>query len=133
LSGDAVAAVGCRNGNIGRSRFLSPLPAFEDRDSFDRRHDRAMRMVYDRHGDSITWLGWAGSKAIRKLLGRTGRDLTRRSFANKVERMRRVRTNILPRFGFTRRDNFGGRGTHVLSVRCSDRRWVTVRRFVENF
>lgn len=133
LSGDAVTTAGCRNGNIRRSRFLSPLPAFGDRDSFDRRHDRAMRRVYEQRGDSITWLGWAGSKAIRKLLERTGRDLTRRRFAERVESMRRARTEILPTFGFEPDDHFGGRGTHVLSVRCSDERWVTVRRFVENF
>lgn len=133
LAGDTLATVGCRNGNLGRSQFLSPVPAFASRDSFDRAHDRAMNRVYDEKGDSITWSGWAGSKAIRKLFERAGRDLTRSRFASKVERTRNVRTHILPRFGFRPRDHFGGRGTHLLSVDCGKERWVTVRRFVENF
>lgn len=133
LAGDTLATVGCRNGNLGRSQFLSPVPAFASRDSFDRAHDRAMNRVYGEKGDSITWLGWTGSKAIRKLLERAGRDLTRSRFASKVERTRNVRTHILPRFGFRPRDHFGGRGTHLLSVDCGKERWVTVRRFVENF
>jgi ABC-type branched-subunit amino acid transport system substrate-binding protein len=132
-SGDHVASVGCRNGNLGRSHFLSALPAFANRDSFDKRHDRAMRKVYEDPGDSITWLGWAGSKAIRKLLEGAGRRLTRARFAESVERRRNVRTGILPPFGFRPRDHFGGRGTHVLSVDCNEPRWVTVRRFVRNF
>lgn len=133
LAGDAVASVGCRNRNLGRSQFLSPVPAFASRDSFDRAHDRAMKRVYNENGDSITWLGWAGSKAIRKLFERTGRDLTRSRFASKVERSKSVRTGILPRFGFRPGDHFGGRGTHVLSVDCRKEQWVTVRRFVGNF
>ena len=133
LAGDELASVGCRNGHLGRSRFLSPLPAYADRDSFDPRHDRAMRRVYDKSGDSITWLGWAGSKAIRKLLERAGRDLTRRRFERSTERTRIVRTHILPRFGFTPRDHFGGKATHLLKVDCQDRRWETVRRFVRDF
>ena len=133
LAGDTLASVGCRNGTLGRSRFLSPLPAYEDRDSFDPRHDRAMRRVYDESGDSITWLGWAGSKAIRRLLERAGRDLSRRRFERSTERSRRVRTHILPRFGFTPRDHFGGKATHVLKVDCRAQRWVTRRRFVRDF
>lgn len=31
------------------------------------------------------------------------------------------------------RDHFGGKATHVLKVVCSDRRWVTERRFVTDF
>lgn len=133
LSGDGVARFGCRNGNIGRSRFLSPLPAFGDRDSFDPKHDRAMQRVYGENGDSITWLGWAGSKAIRKLLEKAGRDLSRRRFERRTERTRSVKTHILPRFGFTPRDHLGGRGTHVLKVDCGQERWVTTRRFVNDF
>ena len=133
LAGDTLASVGCRNGTLDRSRFLSPLPAYSDRDSFDPRHDRAIRRVYDNGGDSITWLGWAGSKAIRKLLERAGRDLTRRRFERSSERTRVVRTHVLPRFGFTPRDHFGGKATHVLKVDCGDRQWVTVRRFVRDF
>lgn len=132
-SGDTVASVGCRNGRLGRSRFLSAVPAFADRDSFDKRHDRAMRKVYDQRGDSITWLGWSGSKAIRKLLDGVGRDLTRARFERSVERRRNVRTGILPPFGFTPRDHLGGRGTHLLKVDCRTRRWTTLRRFVTDF
>jgi len=133
LAGDTVASVGCRNGNIGRSRFLSPVPAFANRDSFDPRHDRAMRRIYDKKGDSITWLGWAGSEAIRKMLERAGRDLTKKRFIRRVERARRIRTGIIPPFGFTPEDHFGGKRIHVLDVDCSQRRWRTVRRFVKDF
>ena len=131
--GDTIASVGCRNGTLGRSRFLSPVPAFAGRDSFDPRHDRAMKRIYNERGDSITWLGWAGSKALRKMLERGGRDLTRQRFVRRVERTRSFRTGILPRFGFTPNDHFGGRGIHVLEVDCSRRRWETVRRFVNDF
>ena len=133
LSGDEVARVGCRNGNIERTRFLSPLPAFGDRASFDVGHDRAMQRVYGGNGDSITWLGWAGSKAIRKLLENAGQNLSRRRFERRTERDRSVRTHILPRFGFTPRDHLGGRGTHVLKLDCAKERWVTIRRFVNDF
>lgn len=131
--GDTIASVGCRNGTLGRSRFLSPVPAFAGRDSFDPRHDRAMKQIYNERGDSITWLGWAGSKALRKMFERTGRDLTRKRFARRVERSRSFRTGILPPFRFTPDDHFGGRGIHVLEVDCSRRRWETVRRFVNDF
>ena len=130
---DETVRVGCNNGNIRRARFLSPIPAFEDRDDFDRRHDRAMRAVYDKRGDSMTWLGWSASVAIGKLLDNAGRDLGRRSFTTRTERKRNFVTDILPRFGFTPRDHLGGRGTHVLKANCSERGWVTVRRFVSDF
>ena len=133
LSGDELGSVGCRNGTLGRSRFLSPLPAFHGRDRFDSRHDRAMQRVYGRKGDSITWLGWAGSKAIRRMLERSGRDLTRKRFERRVERDGSIRTHILPRFGFTPDDHFGGDGTHVLKVDCQRERWITLRRFVRDF
>ena len=132
-TGDTVPRVGCRNGNLGRSRFLSPLPAFADRDEFDRRHDRAMQAVYGERGDAITWLGWAGSKAIRRLLEGAGRDLSRGGFARTTENDRRVVTGIFPPFGFTPRDHFGGRAVHLIKANCQRERWVTKRRFVRDF
>ena len=132
-SGDAVAAVACRQDNFGNTRFLSPLPAFHDRDDFDLKHDRAMRKIYDANGDSITWLGWAGSKAIARLLDGADRDLTRRRFARRTERDRRFQTGIFPPFGFTPRDHFGGKRVHVLKMDCNRRAWVTARRSVRNF
>lgn len=132
-AGDTVASVGCRNGPLGRSRFLSPVPAFAGRDSFDPHHDRAMKRIYNERGDSITWLGWAGSKALRKMLERAGRDLTRQKFARRAERSGRFRTGILPAFKFRPEDHFGGRGIHLLKVDCRRRSWVTLRRFVRDF
>ncbi len=133
MAGDVVASVGCRNGSPGRSRFLSPVPAFANRDSFDRRHDRAMRRVYGERGDSITWLGWAGSRALRKMLERAGRDLSRRHFERRVEQSGTFRTGIIPPFRFTPKDHFAGRKTHVLKIDCETRRWTTKRRFVSDF
>ncbi|MBW3594329.1 MAG: ABC transporter substrate-binding protein [Actinobacteria bacterium] len=133
LSGDGLASIACRNGDPTPAWFLSPLPAYANRDSFDPRHDRAMQKVYGERGDAITWLGWAGSKAIRKMLERGGRDLTRRRFVRRVERTGTFRTGILPPFGFTATDHFGGRAIHVLKIDCSQRRWKTVRRFVRDF
>lgn len=131
--GDSTASIGCRNGNMRRARFLSPIPAFADRDDFDRKHDRAMQAVYDKQGDSMTWLGWSASVAIRKVLENAGRDLGRHKFAQRTERKKNFVTGILPRFGYRPNDHLGGRGTHVLKADCTTRRWVTIRRFVGDF
>ncbi len=129
---DSVATIACRNG-VRHARFFSPVPAYEDRDDFDKAHDRAMQVIHDDEGDSITWLGWATAKATGKMLDRGGRELTRRRFENRVERSRRFRTGVLPRFRFTPRDHLGGNAIHVLRARCSDEKWHTIRRFVSSF
>ncbi len=76
---DEIVRFGCRNGTIDGARFLSFLPAFGDRNAFDRVHDRAMERVYPNAGggDAVTWLGWATSKALKDMLELPGRRLTR--------------------------------------------------------
>ncbi|MDP9067287.1 MAG: ABC transporter substrate-binding protein [Actinomycetota bacterium] len=132
---DEIASIGCRNGTIGGARFLSPLPAFIDRDSFDRTYDRAVEKVYPESsgGDSVVWLGWATSKALKDMLELPGRRLTRQRFIRRAQSGRTMKTGILPPARFTRRDRFGGRSTHLLEARCRDQRWHTVRRFVSDF
>ncbi|HJR45156.1 MAG TPA: ABC transporter substrate-binding protein [Actinomycetota bacterium] len=131
---DEVARTACGGGaTLDGAKFLSALPAFLDRDRFDRRHDRAMNAIYPQsEGNDTTWLGWATSKALRKMLERPGRRLTRARFARRVERAR-IRTGILPTIRFRPRDHFGGRGVHVLTARCKDRRWHTTNAFVTDF
>lgn len=130
---DSVVEVACQGGaSIDGARFLSPLPAFGERNEFDRRHDRAMRRIYGERGDAVTWLGWATSKAIRRMLEKPSRRLTRPRFERTVERAR-VRTGILPKIRFRPENHFGGRGIHLLRAECTDERWHTARRFVNDF
>ncbi len=130
---DVVVETSCDGGgSIDGARFLTPIPAYADRDSFDPRHDRAMRLIYGSRGDVTTWMGWSLSKAIRRMLEKPGRKLTRARFERTVERSR-IRTGILPQVRFRRDDHFGGRGIHLLRAECSDQRWHTARRFVNDF
>ena len=130
---DGVVNNGCEGGeSIDRARFLSPIPAFADRDRFDRRHDRAMQRIYGSSGDTTTWLGWAMSKALKRMLAEPGRKLTRARFERRVERSS-FRTGVLPRVRFRPSDHFGGRAMHLLRADCSDSRWHTARRFVSDF
>ena len=131
MTHDTLAKVAC-NGNP-RARFLSPLPAYVDRDDFDRRFDRAYRAFYSGAGDDYVWLGWAFSKALRDTLDNAGRDLTRRGFMRRNERGGVVRTGILPRARFSRSDHLGGRKTHVLRLDCTNDIWETTRTFVRRF
>ncbi len=131
---DTVVEVGCRENNaIAGAKFFSPLPAFVDRNEFDRTYSRAMRRIHSGRGDAITWLGWATARHLAKLLDRAGRDLSRNRFVNRTERAKRVRTGIMPALNFRPRDHFGGRATHVLRARCSDGRWHTSARFKRDF
>lgn len=132
---DTLPGTSCNQGNsIDGATFVSPMPSFAERNEFDPTHDRALQTVYpgEGNGDSITWLGWAMSQALKDMLEQPGRRLTRARFARSVigERMR---TGILPAIRFTRRDHFGGNSTHLLKARCSDERWHTVRSFVKDF
>ena len=131
---DQIPRTSCSDGDsVAGARFLSAVPAFVDRDDFDARHDRAMDAVYGgAAGDDTTWLGWATSKALRKMLAKPGRRLTRARFERTVERAR-IRTNILPKIRFRRSDHFGARGVHVLRANCTDGRWHTARAFVTDF
>ena len=130
---DQVVSTACQSGtSIDGARFLSPLPAYVDRDEFDPRHDRAMRRIYNAGGDAVTWLGWGTSKALKRMLAKPGRRLTRARFERTVERAR-IRTGILPKIRFRPDDHFGGRGIHLLRAECTDRRWHTARRFVNDF
>lgn len=130
---DVVAEAGCGGGStVDGALFLSPIPAFHDRDSFDARHDRAMQRVYGAGGDTTTWFGWALSKALKRMLQEPGRRLTRARFERRAERSR-FRTGILPKVRFRPNDHFGGRGVHLLRADCSNERWHTARRFVSDF
>jgi ABC-type branched-subunit amino acid transport system substrate-binding protein len=131
---DATARSGCQGTQaISGARFFSPLPAFADRDRFDPNYSRAMRETYDSEGDTISWLGWATSRHLAKLLRRPGRKLTRRRFVAKTERARKVKTGVLPTLRFTRRDHFGGRAIYVLKPDCGTGRWVTAGRAKRRF
>ena len=134
-SHDDVARVACRQGerSANRMQALAPLPAFADRDDFDPTFSAAMRELYQDQGDMVTWLGWGTSRQLAKLLERAGRDLSRRRFVRRTERAKRVKTGILPALRFKPRDHLGGRGVHVLAVRCRDERWHTKLRFKRGF
>ena len=132
---DQVPGTSCNNGpSIDGATFVSPMPSFAERNSFDRTHDRALKRVYpeEGNGDSTTWMGWATSQALKDMLEQTGRRLTRAGFARRVLGDT-MRTGILPPVRFTRKDHFGGNSTHLLKARCSDKRWHTVRRFLKDF
>ncbi len=132
---DEVARIGCRNGTIGGARFLSFLPAFEDRDRFDPVYDRAMNTVYPNEGsgDAVVWLGWATSKALKDMLDLPGRRLNRERFIRFAQSGKTMRTGVLPAVRFTKTDHFAGNSTHVLRARCADQRWHTIRSFVKDF
>lgn len=132
---DTIPNASCNNGDsIEGATFVSPMPSFAERNSFDPAHDRALETIYPEagNGDSITWLGWATSQALRDMLEQPGRRLTRARFAREVLGTT-MRTGILPPVRFTEKDHFGGNSTHLLKARCSDERWHTVRSFVKDF
>ena len=133
-SSDEVVRIGCGSGrSISGAKFFSPTPAFDDRNDFDRTYSRAARRLYGDQGDSITWLGWATSRALVKTLAHAGRRLTRSRFINRTERMGRVRTGIMPTVRFRPRDHFGGSATHVLTAKCRDKRWHTTATYKRSF
>ena len=133
-SSDAVVRVGCGSGrSISGAKFFSPVPAFDDRNDFDRTYSRAAQRLYGDRGDSITWLGWATSRTLVKTLAHAGRRLTRARYVNRTERMGRVRTGIMPTVRFRPRDHFGGSATHLLTARCRDERWHTTATYKRSF
>ena len=133
-SHDEVVRVGCGSGrSLAGAKFFSPVPAFVDRNDFDRTYSRASRRIYEDQGDSISWLGWATSRALAKALAHAGRRLTRDRFISRTERLGRLRTGIMPTLRFRPRDHFGGRATHVLTAKCRDKRWHTTGTFKRDF
>jgi ABC-type branched-subunit amino acid transport system substrate-binding protein len=133
--GDTVPQNSCNNGDsIDGATFVTPMPSWAERNSFDPTHDSALARVYpeEGNGDSFTWLGWATSQAMKDMLEQPGRRLTRKRFVRSVLG-KTMKTGILPSVRFTRNDHFGGNSTHVLKADCTDERWHTVRRFVKDF
>jgi len=125
---DTVANVACRNqSSIQNARFLHPVSAFADSNRFDPDFRRAGGR------DDIEWGLWGGSKGAAALLRAPGKDLTRERFIHFAERMRSVRTGVLPPLSFSPTDHFGGSQMHLLRADCSNGRFVTEQAFVSNF
>lgn len=125
----------CKNGSdsFEGARVLSPLPAFTDRDDYDKRFDRAMEKIYPgKPKDGVAWLGWAASRALHPLLQLPGRDLTRKRFISKAEKAELV-TRIFPAMAFTPKDHFAGDRIHLLKADCAAERWKTADAFVKDF
>ncbi|HYI45218.1 MAG TPA: ABC transporter substrate-binding protein [Actinomycetota bacterium] len=131
---DTVANVGCKGaGVLDGAKFFAPFPAWVDRGKFDPEYDKAMGDVYGGTGDDFVWLGWAASKQLRGLLESAGKNLTRESFIASTEKVRNLKTGILPTLNFAPNDHFGANEVHVNEAKCSDSRWHTVQSFVSDF
>ncbi|MGH2774688.1 MAG: ABC transporter substrate-binding protein [Actinomycetota bacterium] len=125
---DTVANVACKNqSSIENARFLHPVPAFVDSNRFDPDFRRAGG------SDDIQWGLWGGSKGTAALLRAPGKDLSRERFIYFAERMRSIRTGVLPPLSFSPTDHFGGSQMHLLRADCSNGRFVTEHSFVSNF
>ena len=135
LSSDTVAQSGCGfNKAIDGARFFSPYPAFDDRDSFDKRFDKAMARFYPGDdGDSFIWGNWAQEKLIARLLRLPGRNLTRKRFVWFAEHSKKIATGIGSRVDYSPKNHFGADQVHVLQASCSDRKWHTIKAFVSDF
>ena len=131
---DTVANVGCRgNGAIDRAKFFAPFPAWVDRNKFDTEYDKAMQDVYGGTGDDFVWLGWGASKQLRGLLEAAGQNLTREGFIASTEKVRNLKTGVMPTLNFSGNDHLGANEVHVNEARCSDNRWHTIKSFVSDF
>ncbi|HWL65211.1 MAG TPA: ABC transporter substrate-binding protein [Actinomycetota bacterium] len=131
---DTVANVGCRgNGAIDKAKFFAPFPAWFDRNKFDAEYDKAMADVYGGQGDDFVWLGWGASKQVRGLLEHAGKNLTREGFIAALEKVRNLKTGIMPTLNYASNDHFGANEVHVNEARCSDNRWHTIQSFVSDF
>ena len=130
---DMVVEVSCGE-SIDGAKFLSPYPAITDSDRFDERFRRAVAKFHpDTAPDDFMWQLWALERVIAKMLARTGRDLTRERFINRVERADRIYTGVSPTLRYEPDDHFGARDAHLLRASCTDNRWHTARSFVRNF
>jgi ABC-type branched-subunit amino acid transport system substrate-binding protein len=132
---DTVANVGCKgNAALDKAKFFSPFPAWVDRGKFDPEYDKAFNAVYSGStNDDFVWLGWAASKQLRGLLENAGKDLTREGFIAATEKVRNLKTGILPTLNYSPTDHLGANQVHVSEARCSDSRWHTIQSFVSDF
>ena len=128
---DTVARTGCPN--IDKGLFLSPFPAWVDRNKFDGEYDKAMQDVYGGEGDDFVWLGWSVAKQIRALLENAGPNLTREGFITATEHVRNLKTPAMPELNYSPTDHLGAEQMHLSEARCSDSRWHTVQSFVRDF
>ena len=123
---DDLLGTMCNGSDPFRARFFSPVPAFVDRNEYDKTFDRAMAAIYPSGPkDEVVWRGWSTAKQIARMLRATGAKLTTRRFISRVEAADNLGTGILPRVNFTSKDHFGSSRTHVVVSRCSDERWHT--------
>jgi ABC-type branched-subunit amino acid transport system substrate-binding protein len=132
---DTIVGVSCNGGDsLDGAKFLSPYPAVVDSDRFDDRFRKAVERFYpSTEVDDYMWQLWALERVIAKMLGRSGRELTRSRFIRRVERTDRIYTGVGPTLHYKPNDHFGARDTHLLRASCADRRWHTARSFVHNF
>ena len=122
---DDYLGIQCGGSGPFRGRFFSPIPAFQDRDRYDKNFDRAAAELYPGTKNEIMWQGWATAKQIAAMLRKAGRRFTTRNFIDGVEGAGRLGSGIMPGVRFTKKDHFGASSTHVLFPRCSDERWHT--------
>ena len=125
---DTVASVACRNqSSIDKARFLSPFPAYANSDQYDPDFRKAGGT------DDIMFGLWGASKVVAEMLKTGGNSLTRQSFILGSERLRNVKTGVLPNFSFSEGDHLGGTAMHLNRAECSQNRWVTEQAFVSDF
>jgi hypothetical protein len=131
---ETVSSVGCGyNNSIDGAKFLSPYPAFDDRDRFDKKFGKAMQRFYSEEGDAVLWGNWAQQKIIARLLRLPGRNLTRKRFVWFAEHSKRIATGVGSRVRYRPNNHFGADQVHLLKAKCSDRKWHTIRAFVDHF
>ncbi|MFP5298835.1 MAG: ABC transporter substrate-binding protein [Actinomycetota bacterium] len=129
LLGDNIAQMMCSpDDGFDGTLALSPVPAFDDRAAYDPTYDEAIDAIYPEAegGDMTTWLGWSAAKQLRRLLEAPGRKLTPARFAESAETGGPYSTRVIPRFGFTDNDHFGGRKSYLLQVDCAEEGWRTI-------
>ncbi len=132
---DSLADVSCDNGSsFDGALFFSPIPAFPDRDDYDKKFDKAFSEVYpNAEADTLAWLGWAGGKVLHRMLAEPGRSLSVSRFLGTNEKANAIKTGIIPPVDFSAKDHFAGKTIHVLRADCDTQTWKTVKAFVGNF
>ena len=129
---DDAVRMTCNSNGALKASTLSYVPAFQDRDRFDRRHDKAMQAVHGEPGDDTTWAGWAMGRNIAAMLRESPRRLTRSSFARSVTDAT-IRTGISPRLPYEGSGSFAARQAHLLVANCASDRWETKKAFASGF
>lgn len=133
---DTISSVACGGGNsIDGAKFLSPFPAWSDRDRFDADFAEAVARFHPekRGGDDFMWLLWSHTKMIWNMFDRIGPQVSRESFIYSLERTRNLENGIGPRLNYAPDDHFGASEVHLSEARCSDGRWHTTKSFVSDF